>query len=98
MLPAIHKQVAHLTWERADQDKRQWGPTDFAADFVQIADEWLSHLTKRNMELSNGFQLMVARPQRALTGDFLALPASMWVDSGCGAVNSLVWHGIGLPC
>lgn len=70
MIPKIHKQVAHLTWERVDHVKQEWSPTVIAADLVRIADDWLTHFTGRNTELSQHFWLLVVRAKQVLGPDF----------------------------
>ncbi|HZM79646.1 MAG TPA: hypothetical protein VFC19_28270 [Candidatus Limnocylindrales bacterium] len=52
---ALHKHLAHLTWERVDQGKQGY-PLAAAQDIIRIADAWSRHLGAHDAALHAEFR------------------------------------------
>ena len=64
--PVIDKHLAHLTWERVDDDPQEWHYPDVAADLVAVADKWSAHLCATNPDLYPMFRPLVFRALQVL--------------------------------
>ena len=62
----INKHLAHLTWERLDNESPPWDYNDIADDILAVAVRWSVHLRSSEPSLDAIFHPLVVSAQNAL--------------------------------